>query len=377
MFRHIVITDRYLIREISLPFVAITLGLIALFASYSATVYLADAASGQLPTDIVLKLIGLKVLIALEVLLPLGFYLGIIFGLGRLYTDQEMTALQAGGLSRAAMMRPLLWITLLMAIIAGLLAIFGRPWAYSQVYALEISAQQQIDITQLDTGRFQSTGDGKFVLYAQDVVKHPKALQDAADTESDSRIGNTLGNIFVALDDPSGQGSDRIIIRAQRLTQIPQKDAPPTLKFHEGRLYRLDRNGAGDEILHFGTFTWVARASDRVVGYKRKAASSRSLLSATDTDDIAERQWRFSRPLATVFLGILGMAFARSSPRRGRSVNSFAAAVGFALYYNLAGIARTWVEQGDVPLVPGIYWVDALIGALALVLLFRPGIRFY
>jgi len=340
-----------------MPFVAITLGLIIIFASYSATLYLADAANGQLPTDIVLKLIGLKVLIALEVLLPLGFYLGLIFGLGRLYNDQEMTALQAGGLNRMRMLRPLLRVTLLMAILAGLLAVFGRPWAYSHVYSLELNAQEQIDITRIGTGRFLSTGDGKFVIYAHSASTGPNALND----------------VFAALE----QNGKRIIVRAKALTQLPQADGPPSLKFEQGRLYRLDREGAEDEILRFGTFEWVPQATDEVVGYKRKAASSLDLAQATDTDDIAERQWRFSRPLATLFLGLLGIAFARSSPRRGRTANAFAAAVTFALYYNFSGIARTWVEQGDMPPIPGVYWLDALVGVIALTLLFRPGLRFY
>ena len=340
-----------------MPFTAITLGLMLIFASYSATLYLADAASGQLDTDIVLKLIGLKVFIALEVLLPLGFYLGLIFALGRLYGDQEMTALQACGLSRWKMMRPLLQVAVLIAVIAGLLALFGRPWAYSQVYALQSTAQAEFDITRIDTGRFQSAGDGKFVIYAHGASPKAHALED----------------VFAAIE----EDGKRVIVRAQRLTQIPQQDAPPALNFDQGQLYRLDLGQERDEIVRFGTFTWYPEASSDVISYKRKAASSMELLSATDNENIAERQWRFSRPLATFFLALLGIAFARSSPRRGRTANSFAAAVSFALYYNLAGIARTWVEQGDVPPIPGVYWVDALVGILALGLLFRPGIRFY
>ena len=50
----------------------------------------------------------------------------------------------------------------------------------------------------------------------------------------------------------------------------------------------------------------------------------------------------------------------------------FAAAVCFALYYNLAGIARNWVEQASVPALPGIYWVDGLVALLLAVLWWGP-----
>lgn len=351
------IINRYLVREISVPFLAVTVGLVFVFASYSATVFLADAAGGQLPGGIVLKLIGLKILIALEVLLPLGFYLGIIFGLGRLYGDQEMTALQAGGLSRTQMLTPLLRVALLMAVLAGLLALFARPWAYGKIYTLETAAQAQVDLSRIGPGHFQTSSDGKVVVYADRT--DPQARQ--------------LNGVFLSQQD----ADHRLVVRAAQMVQATAADGSTQLSFRNGNLYRLDRQGTRDQTLHFGTLDLQPQISPEAVGYKRKAEPSTALLTATDTKDIAERQWRFSRPIATLFLALLGIGFARSAPRRGRSANAFAAAISFALYYNLAGIARTWVESGAVPPIPGVYWVDALVGILACVLLFRPGLRSY
>lgn len=351
------IINRYLIREISMPFVAVTVGLIFVFASYTATVYLADAASGQLPGGIVLQLIGLKILIALEVLLPLGFYLGIIFGLGRLYGDQEMTALQAGGLTRVRMLSPLIRVALLMAVLAGLLAVFARPWAYGKIYSLETQAEAQVDLSRIGAGHFQSSSDGKFMVYADS-------------TDPDAR---QLNGVFLSQEDQDY----RLVVRAESMSQSTLADGSTKLSFNNGYLYRLDQQGSRDQTLHFGTLDLQPNLSPEAVGYKRKAASSVSLLSATDTKDIAERQWRFSRPIATLLLALLGIGFARSAPRRGRTANAFAAAISFALYYNLAGIARTWVESGATPPVPGIYWVDTFVGVLAAALLFRPGMRYY
>ena len=318
------ILNRYLIREISLPFIAVTFGLAFIFASYAATVYLAEAASGQLATGCL---------------------------------GQVISALQAGGFSRARLLVPLLRVTLLVAILAGLLAAFGRPWAYQKIYTLESQAQEQLDVTRIDPRRFQSSPDGKFVIYADSIGSQAHSLND----------------VFVSFK----QNDNRLIVRAQRLSQTAQENAPPVLHFYKGHLYRMDQDGGRDEILHFQQFDYKPAPSDRIVGYKRKAASTADLLMATDSDDIAERQWRLSRPFATLFLALLGIGFARSSPRRGRGANTFAAAIGFALYYNLAGIARSWVEQGNVPPVPGVYWLDALVGIIALAFLFRPGLRHY
>ncbi|MDN5862509.1 MAG: LPS export ABC transporter permease LptF, partial [Salinisphaera sp.] len=300
---------------------------------------------------------GLRAIVSLELLLPLGLYLGLIFGLGRLYRDSEMAVLQASGLSRRQMLWPLLRLIVLTAILVGLLSVFVRPWAYGQIYRLEASAQAQLDLAFVEAGRFQGTPRGSLVVYSQQALTEVPALHETFATWVND--------------------GERVIVVAERVTQQPRPGHPPSLVFHNGRAYRLDPQGSGDLMLRFQTLRWDREPSREVIGYKRKAASTLALMDSADNDDASERQWRLSRPLATIFLGLLGIAFARSSPRRGRAGNAFAAVVLFLLYYNLAELARTWVDNGSLPVIPGIYWVDALMGLLACWLLFRPGMRHY
>lgn len=342
------ISDRYLLRAVFWPCLAITTGLATIFASYSITRYLAEAAESQQALGSLAQMIGLRVLVSLEVLLPLGLYLGLIFGLGRLYADNEMTAWQAGGLSFARLLRPLLAFTLVITMLVGALSSFGRPWAYGQLYRLEAAAVQQLDMTLVTPRRFFTSGDA--VIYAR----------------GKSDDGQRLDGVFARFNDDD----QRVMIRAAHLRRTTDETGAPTLAFTDGHLYRLGAAGESDSILSFKHLQWHLQLSRRVVGYKRKAASSRQLLSATDADDIAERQWRFSRPLATVFLALLAITFARAASKRSRAASTVAATVSFALYYGVASIARSWVEQGVVPVVPGVYWVDALVGLLACGLLF-------
>lgn len=351
------ILNRYLLREITLPFVAITGGLAFIFASYTISRYLADAAQGRIAAGAVLELIGLRVIIALELLLPVGLYLGLIFGLGRLYRDNEMAVLQASGLSRWQMLWPLLRLIVLVALLVGMLALFARPWAYAQVYQLEAEAEARLDLAQIDAGRFQGGPDGGLVIYSQQTLAKIPKLHNAFATQM--------------------QDGQRIIIVASSVTQQAVPDHPPTLIFHDGHIYYLEPGGSHDLVLQFAELRWQRELPSEVVGYKRKAATTLQLLQSSSNNDAAERQWRLSRPFAAVFLALLGIAFARSSPRRGRAGNAFAAVLIFLFYYNLTGLARTWVENGDLPVMPGIYWVDALVAVLVWWLLFRPGQRHY
>ncbi len=93
------IIDRYIMREIIKPTIAVCAILVFIFGCYMATRFLVDALSGQLPGTTVIILILLRIAIALEVLLPTTLYLSVVVALGRLYQDSEMTALFACGVS--------------------------------------------------------------------------------------------------------------------------------------------------------------------------------------------------------------------------------------------------------------------------------------
>ncbi len=103
------IIDRYIVREIIKPTVAVCAILVFIFGCYLATGFLMDALSGQLPGTTVIFLILLRIAIALEVLLPTTLYLSVVVALGRLYKDSEMTALFACGVSTGRILRPVFY----------------------------------------------------------------------------------------------------------------------------------------------------------------------------------------------------------------------------------------------------------------------------
>jgi lipopolysaccharide export system permease protein len=202
-----VIINRYLIRAIALPWLTMTAGLALLFAAYSVTRYLSQAASGDVTLGLATQMIGLRVLIALETLVPLGLYLGIIVGLGRLYTDGEIAALAAGGVTRTQMLRPVLGFALGVAVLVAGLSLFVRPWVYSQFYTLRHTAQMQMNIGNITPDRFYSDSDNGMVVYAAGVA--PKAKR--------------LDNVFASV----VQNDHRVVIRAASMTREQHGDNPP------------------------------------------------------------------------------------------------------------------------------------------------------
>ncbi len=341
--------DRYLALEVLRPLAATGLFFVLLFGGYSSARLLADAVAGILPMDIVWQLVGLKILIALEVLLPIALYLSVVLGLGRLYHDAEMTALFACGYSELRVAWTVLRLGVAVAVAVAVLSWYVRPWAYERSYLLRDRAKAQFDIDKLEPGRFHSSESGHYVLFAESIDRDRERLE----------------RVFFTRPKDNGR---RQTIHARALTQKTTADQRTALVFHQGYAYDLNPTGADDLVLHFRTFTLTLAGVPKPLGYKAKAASLGALWAnaGANSKDLAELQWRLLRPLSALLLALLAVPLSRTAPRQGRFARTILAIVLFALYYNLASIAKTWVKEGQVGAVPGLWWVDA---ALALVVL--------
>src|SRR5688572_30488004 len=86
---------RYLSREISLTFLAVTLVLLLIFLSNQFVHYLGTAAVGKLSSKILWEMMLIEIPRLLGLLMPLCFFLAILLAYGRLYVDGEMGALLA------------------------------------------------------------------------------------------------------------------------------------------------------------------------------------------------------------------------------------------------------------------------------------------
>ena len=140
-----------------MPFIAVVTVLLVIFVGYSLSRFLHQADAGLLNTSEVAILTLLKVLIALEVLLPIGLFFGLMLGLGKLHNDSEIVAMHAGGISESRMVRPMVALAIPLCIIIACLSIYVRPWAYTQTYEMLAVAEASSDIDRVKAGQFYLT----------------------------------------------------------------------------------------------------------------------------------------------------------------------------------------------------------------------------
>ncbi|HEY9194593.1 MAG TPA: LPS export ABC transporter permease LptF [Methyloversatilis sp.] len=342
--------DRYIVREVCRPLLALLGVLTVIFASYTAARYLNEAASGVIGLGTVLKITGYRVLIALEVLAPVGLYVSVVIGLGRMHHDQEMVVIAAAGINPLRTYYAVSLLALPVAVAVGMLSMYGRPWAYTESYALEAQKTNDLDLTRLQAERFNTNADTGRMILAKRV--------DAADGK--------LRDVLIYSD---GKKRNHLI-RAREAWLSDPDPLHPVLQLRDGVSYSLHQSGTHDRTLRFRELTIELKPVQSAVEYRRKAAPTAELAVSSALPDRAELQWRLSRGPTALLLALLAVPLAHTPPRRGRFARLLPVTAVFAVIYYAGGMFKNLIEKGNLPMTPGL-WLIPLVMAVALFLLMR------
>lgn len=343
------IIDHYLIREVIHPLLAIFIGLVVIFITFSLSRFLVAADAGLLRPAEVAQLTLLKSVISLDVLLPLSLFLGVMTGLGRLYSDSEIYALRAGGISEARLLRPLMRLGLILAVVVGLLSTWARPWAYAQSYEIQAKAEASAETGRIREARFYDFGKHERTVFIEHIAEN----------------GIDLDGVFIR----TRKGDDLQIITAARgQFEYYFKPTLHRLKLSDARILKKVSDGT-DLSGQFGSFSLLLPAQDpKPPGYRVKATSTNELRRSSDSVDRAEFQWRLSTPVSALLLALAAIPLSRSQPRQGRYAKMMLALGIYAIYFNLLDVSRSWVEQGSSTY---IWWVPGLL-SLVVAALYLP-----
>jgi lipopolysaccharide export system permease protein len=333
------IIDHYLIREITQPLIAIFITLVVIFVTFSLSRFLVDADAGLLVPAEVARLTLFKTIISLDVLLPLSLFLGVMTGLGRLYTDSEIYAMRASGISEASLLRPLMRLALALAVVVALLSTWARPWAYAQSFAIKAAAEASAETGRIREARFYDFGSGDRTVFIEHIAENERDLE----------------GVFIR----TRKGDDlQVITAAKGEFDYFFKPAFHRLKLMDARILKKVKDGT-DLSGQFGSFTLLLPAeSPKPPGYKAKSTSTNSLRQSSDPLARAEFQWRLSTPVSALLLALAAIPLSRSRPRQGRYAKMLSALGIYAIYFNLLDVSRSWVEQGSSSY---IWWVPGLL----------------
>ncbi|MBJ3815722.1 LPS export ABC transporter permease LptF [Shimwellia pseudoproteus] len=342
--------ERYIVGQTHRLVLTIVGFLIFIFASYSAQRYLTEAANGTLALEVVADVVFYKILIALEMLLPVGLYVSVGIALGQMYNDSEITAIYAGGASPSRIYRAVLMLAIPLAVLVTLLSMYGRPWAYGQIYKLEQQSQSELDVNHLMPRKFNTNDDGRMVLASQ-INTDTSVLTDAL--------------IYTA------SGNKTNVYRARTVQVINPSPTHPAVKLNAGTAYTLDHQGINDNEQIYKNLDLHLKPLLQGLNVKRKAEKNTILARSPDPADKAELQWRESRGLTALLMALLAIPLSRTKPRQGRFATLLPLTVVFTLIFYGGNVCRTLVANGALPVIPGVWLVPVLMLIAILTLMAR------
>ncbi len=312
------------------------------------------AASGAVPVDTILIILGLKSLSNMTIVLPLAFYLAVLLAFSRLYRDNEMAVLAACGISQFRLLWPVLRVTLFFALIIGSLTLYFSPWALDLSRELVQQAESKTDIQAIGTGKFRETPGGEGVIYVEETKENTDKLQ----------------NIFIQ----QSRGKSSSVISAAGGYQMTDENTGIRYLILENG-YRYDgQPGEGEYVVTRFKKHGIRLSEQELLSANRrhKEQSTMELWNKWQRYDVAEFQWRISTILLSIILAILALPLSKTSARQGRYTKLGLALLIYIIYTNLLNASRVWIERGEIPYAVGLWWVHGIMFLVAISLYIQP-----
>lgn len=352
---------RYLTKEILVNMFAVSLTLLVIVMSGRFVKYLAQAASGELAADVVFRIMMYRLPDFLELVLPLGLFIGILLAYGRLYVESEMTVMSACGLSTKRLALFTLAPSLLVAALVGFLSLYAGPIGISKTQEIFDDADSSSGLELLVAGRFRMDDNSSRVTYIEQL---------------DNR-NNIMSGVFAASQSKSEKGNELSIIFAEQgVIEVSDNNQSRYLVLSDGYQYTGIPGQLDFRVTQFERFGQLIKEPERQrSSYKKTdARTTEQLMVSDELQDKATLQWRISLIILVPIVALIAQALSKTNHRKGRYVKMLPAFLIYIFYLVGLNAARDAIEKQQLPLMVGMWWVHGIFLLLALLLLFGQDI---
>jgi len=302
--------------------------------------YLGDAAAGKLEVGVLFQLIGLKLPSFLELILPLGLFIGVLLALGRLYLDSEMVVLRACGISQRRLVLYSLGPAGVTAVLVGALSLWIAPSTTLLSNGIFKQQEQNSELDTLSPGRFQVLPSGNRVTYTEELTDERRQMQEVFISERD-RFGRL------------------IVVVSESGRQVMQDDGR-FLVLKDGYRYEGVPGQANYRKIEFGEYG--VRMPDKGLAERVSAMEAIPTLELIGNDNpkyVAQLHWRISLPVLALVVTLMAVPLSHTNPRQGRYAKLIPSILMYLTYLTLLTSARGQVEDGDSSVA--LIWLIHLI----------------
>jgi lipopolysaccharide export system permease protein len=350
------ILQKYILREWFWTSLAVSIVLLVVLLGAYLGDMLKDIAGGRVPAGLMSMQLLLHMPETLGNILPLAGFVAVMWGLGRLYRDQEMAVMRSSGFGWKQLLKPLFS---LMIPLAGLLLVLGLIIAPTTARMAEQQLEQAFRsaaVWGLQAGKFHVLRHGDLVLYAEAI-------------EAD---GSTMRNIFIK---QRQQEREQIWVAQRGRYWMDSDTGDRYLVLEDGNVTDVAPGQLDLRVLHFARNDLRLPEPEFRKQRESKISSKPSieLLKDGSAESIAELQWRLSPAITVIILGLLAIPLAHSQPREGRGVRVILGILIYLLYGNTLYLCRSWVADGYLSTYIGMWWVHIVFFIISFVWVRRQG----
>lgn len=352
------IIQHYIYRELLQKLLWILSLLILVIASNRFVGFLADAAEGSLPANMVFLMLGYKMLATLPKILPISILVGMLLTFSRMSTDRELVVLAASGISNLFQIKIVFRFALMFCLFVSVVTMYFAPWAEQSVHNLKERAKQESDISGIKAGQFKEFSKGDRVVYVQ---------KPSVDNLS-------MEEVFLQVRQNAKLG---VLTSDSARFKIDQKSGNKYIVFSDGRRYVGQPGMLDYQITEYEKYALLTESAEvHTPGAKTAALSTAEIFGSDDKTHQAEFQWRLSLVLSCLFLSVLSILLMQSHNSERKYMPFIIGISIYLIYSNLLGIAKTLMNRDVIPGFIGLWWVHILLVSLLFGLYYLPKYRY-
>jgi lipopolysaccharide export system permease protein len=343
---------RSTLREFTAVGIAVFIILLVITFTTQLIRFLGFAASGRIPADAVLILLGFSALGYLPVLLSGTLFGSVLLTVTRAYRDSEMVVWHSSGLGLLAWFRPVLVYAAPIVLLVAAFSFYLTPWAIGKTEQYRHQLENRDDISAVSPGVFKESKSGDRVLFVE------KVTSDLSQ----------VANIFVH----SVQSERQWVMVAKRGYTELEDNGDRYLVALNGRRYTGTPGQADYRIERFERYAMrIQQGETKAFFPTQKSLPTRQLIEDPTRLNLSELTWRVALPVSALILALLALPLSVVNPRSGRFVNVLTALFLFFMYSNLVSIFQAWVAKGDVSFLVGMSTVHVAMVLVLALLLYR------
>jgi lipopolysaccharide export system permease protein len=346
--------DRYVLRQLVLGLVAVTVGLAALIWLTQSLRFVELVVNRGLSFRVFLQLTSLLLPNFVAIILPIGCFVVVLFVYQRLAGDRELTVMRAAGLSPVALSRPAVVLACLAMALGYALNVWIVPAASGAFREFQFEIRNRVVAFLLQEGVFTQ------------VSEHLTVFVRSRDPD-----GGLRG---ILVDDGRNPDSHATIL-AESGRLVPDQ-GPPRVLLVNGSREELDRRSGRLNVLTFAENTVELSDTDKSDEQRFRDPTEMSIaeLLHPEGGPVPERDWgklrmeahrRLSSPLTSLSFTLIALTATLTGTfrRHGSLLRPFLAVV-VVVALEAAGLAIGNLAARAPVLLP-LLWLHALLPGMA------------